>query len=358
MARVLAVSMVVWSMATLAQQRTVARVVSVQGATFTIEVLEGGVSDTEALELWTPSGKKSVTMAVPGSGWLDRGVLREGVSCKGGTPVARAVLTKPGQVSSWAAAQAAVAAFPPKTLARVLSVEGSTVTLECVVGTLTNGMTLELLTAEGVAPVTVTLPSGLDLVLTGDKPKGVTVSGGKVSVGALIADRARFASLAEASAAGGPSKPATVPETSAAPAFKPNPAACVFTPAELKAALGFEVGAGTGTERPFSGGSSLSCTYLEPKGSRSVVVNRTVMTTGPAAVNAAASKKLLAGKLEPIPGDADGAGWQVGQGDLTDVTLHYWRDNTGTEVRVGGVDQKNAAAVAAMRKSVLKLRRP
>jgi hypothetical protein len=357
MTRVLAVWLVVWSMATLAQQRTVARVVSVQGATFTIEVLEGGVSDTEALELWTPSGKKSVTMTVPGSGWLDRGVMREGVSCKGGTPVARAVLTKPGQVSSWAAAQAAVAAVPPKTIARVLSVEGGTVTLECVVGSLTNGMTLDLLTAEGVAPVTVTLPSGLDLALTGDKPKGVTVSGGKVTAGALIADRARFASLAEASAAAGPSKPAAAPETSAAPAVKTNPAACVFTPAELNSALGFEVVAGAGTERPFSGGSSLSCTYTEPKGSRSVLVNRTVMTTGPAAVNAAASKKMLAGSLEPIPGDPDGAGWQVGQGDLTDVTLHYWRNNTGTEVRVGGVDQKNAAAVAEMRKRVLTLRR-
>jgi hypothetical protein len=67
---------------------------------------------------------------------------------------------------------------------------------------------------------------------------------------------------------------------------------------------------------------------------------------------------MLAGRLEPIAGDADGAAWQVGQGDLTDITLHYWRGNTGTEVRVSGVDQKNAAAVSAMRRNVLTLRRP
>ncbi|MCU0696269.1 MAG: hypothetical protein MUC96_07060, partial [Myxococcaceae bacterium] len=66
MTRTLSVWLVVAVTSTFAQVKTVARVVSVEGPTFTIEVLEGGVSDTEALELWTPGGKKPVTMSVPG----------------------------------------------------------------------------------------------------------------------------------------------------------------------------------------------------------------------------------------------------------------------------------------------------
>jgi hypothetical protein len=238
MTRVLAVWMVVVPVVALAQARTVARVVSVEGPTFTIEVLEGGVSDTEALELWTPAGKKAVTMAVPGSGWIERG-LRSGVSCRGGVPVPRAVLTKPGQVTSWAAAQAAVAAFPPKTVAKVVSVDGATVTLQCLEGSLTNGLTLDLLTPEGPSAVTVTLPSTIDLVLKGDTVKGITIAGGRVAAGAVVTDRSRFTSLAEASGAAG--APVPPPAAVAAPAMTANPAACVFTPAELKAALGLAV---------------------------------------------------------------------------------------------------------------------
>ncbi|MBL8920075.1 MAG: hypothetical protein JNJ54_14515 [Myxococcaceae bacterium] len=353
MTRSVAVWLLLFPVVALAQARTLARVVSVEGATFTLEVLEGGVSDTEALELWTPAGKKPVTMTVPGSGWIERGRSASGLSCRGGTPTPRAVLTKPGQVTSWVAAQAAVAAFPPKTLARVVSVEGATVTLEAVVGSLTNGMALDLVTAEGASPVTVTLPSNLDLVLKGDRVKGVTIAGGRVTAGAIVADRARFTTLAEASGVAGPPAP---PPSAAAPGLVPNPAACVFAPAELKAALGFEVGAGEGTEATFSTGTRLSCLYKGSTGG--VWVNRTVMSTGAPATNAESSRKLLAGRLEPIAGDADGAAWQVGQGDNTDVTLHYWRGNTGTEVRVSGVDQKNRAAVSAMRRNVLKLRRP
>lgn len=335
--------------------QTVARVVSVEGSTFTLEVFEGGVSDTEQLELWSPAGKRAVTMSVPGSGYVERG-LRSGVSCSGAAPAPRAVLTKKGQVASWAAAQAAVAAFPPSALVRVLSVEGGSVTIECLAGALSNGMLLDALSASGATPVTVTLPAGLDLVLKGDRVKGVIVAGGRVEPGALIGDRARFSSARDAAPFVGAS-PAPAAAAPAPPAVKENPAACVFTPAELQAALGFRVSAGKGTEMPFAGGTSRSCAWAEEKGPRSVTVNQIVMTTGAPATNAESQRKMLAGRLELIPNDADGAGWQVAQGDLTDVTLHYWRANTGTEVRVGGVDQKNAAAVAAMRKNVLKLPR-
>ena len=105
-ARLLTMVMVLGATAFAQPGKTVARVVSVEGPTFTIEVLEGDVSDTEKLELWTSAGKKSVTMAVPGSGYVERGRSATGVSCTGGSAIARAVITKPGQVASWAAAQA------------------------------------------------------------------------------------------------------------------------------------------------------------------------------------------------------------------------------------------------------------
>jgi hypothetical protein len=66
---------------------------------------------------------------------------------------------------------------------------------------------------------------------------------------------------------------------------------------------------------------------------------------------------MLAGRLELIANDPDGAGWQVDQGDLTDVTLHYWRGMKQVEFRVSGVNRKDAAAVADMRRRVLSLRR-
>ncbi len=240
-------------------------------------------------------------------------------------------------------------------LARVVSVDGATVTLEILAGSVVNGDELAVLTPEGVSMAKVKTPSTIDLMLTGDKVKGVTLEGARVAAGAMLAKKGRFTTFAAAQAAG-----PGAPPSAAAPApsgIKESTAACVFTQAELSQTLGFKVGPGKGTEIPFSGGTSQSCQWSEEKGSRGVALNRTIMTIGDPATNRTQQQKRLAGRLEPIAGDADWAGWQVDQGDLTGVTLHYFRGNTATEVRVSGVNLKDAAAVSAMRRGVLKLKR-
>ena len=249
---------------------------------------------------------------------------------------------------------AALAQNPPRTLARIVAVAGGKATLEVVVGSVVAD-TFDLLTPTGVTKVQLRLPPGIDLMMKGDR-LAVTIEGGTPVVGAVVVDRGRFANLAAASAplpGGAP----VAPPAPASSGLRPSTAGCVFSPAEVQAALGFAVEAGTGTELGFNGGQSLTCTWRGPTGTHSLLVNQTIMTSGTAATNTAAHKRNLAGRLELIAGDVDGAGWQVDQGDVTDVTLHYWRGNTATEVRVTGVNQKNAADVAAMRKKVLKLRR-
>lgn len=47
----------------------------------------------------------------------------------------------------------------------------------------------------------------------------------------------------------------------------------------------------------------------------------------------------------------------MNQGDLTQVALTYVRGIARTQIRVSGVNQKDKAAVDAMRAKVLKLRR-
>jgi len=353
--RVLLLAMLTLASTTLAGPRTtLARVVSVEGRTVTLEALEGYVTVGDELELWTESGKRLAKVTLPVD-LVNAGDRVAGVSLTGAVPPAGALLAQKNQFTSWAQASAALAAFPPKAIARVLSVEGATVTLEILQGSVTNGDELDVLTPEGKSVAKVTTPSGIDLMLKGNKVKGVTLTGARVAAGAMVADRGRFQTVAAAAAAA----PGAGPVAAAAgPAgLRDNPAACVFTQAELKAALGFTVGAGHGTEVPFNGGTKLSCLWSEVKGLHSVWLSRTVMTGGDPATNRAAMLKMIAGRIEPIAGDADGAGWQVGQGDVSDVTLHYFRGNAGVEVRVSGVDLKDSAAVAAARRNLLKLKR-
>jgi len=244
-----------------------------------------------------------------------------------------------------------------QTTARVVSVEGDTVTLQVIAGSIVNGDEVEVFTPAGKSLGKVITPAGIDLLLKGDTVKGVQVKGAKVASGAIAATRGTFESYAKASAAAGSGAVAPTPPPPSA--LKDSQSGCVFTAAEVQAALGFKVKSGKGTELPFPGGMSFSCQYApeDKKELRSLTVNRLVTTSGDAVTNSRESRKRLAGKLEPVPNDADQAGWQVDQGDLTDVTLHYVRGKATTEVRVGGVNQKDAAAVAAMRKRVLTLRR-
>jgi hypothetical protein len=142
-------------------------------------------------------------------------------------------------------------------------------------------------------------------------------------------------------------------------------AACPFSPDDINKTLGSKVNAATVRELPFSGGKMVSCQYnpinLTAAGQIAVTLSMIVMTPQgfeqTKKYRSAASNQSLAGKMEMIAGDPELAGWQVGQGDLTNVTLVYYRNNSETSVRVTGVDMKNAAAVKAMREKVLKLKR-
>jgi hypothetical protein len=136
--------------------------------------------------------------------------------------------------------------------------------------------------------------------------------------------------------------------------LQPSKDACAYSVPELETALGIKLQAGRGSEVGFSGGKQLSCSY-SGKGLHSVTLTQVRMDN--AASLAANFDRFKAGTMEPIAGDADKARWQLGQGDLTDVTLDYLRANTQTQVRVSGVNMKNAAEVTQMRARVQKLRR-
>ncbi len=340
----------------VAQERQIlARVVSVEAKGCTVEVLEGYLVPDDAVEVWSEGGKRAATVTIPG-GLLNQGDRMPGVALSGPLPPPGAILSQKGRFSSWTQAQAALAAHPPKALGRVVSVEGKTVTLELLLGSLGNDVELDVFTRGGRSVGKVKLPSDIGLVTRGDTVKGIALVGASVEPGALVADRGRFASLAGVSAAL-PGADATTAADKPAEGVKESTAGCLFTPAELSRALGFPVEAGRGTEVAFSWGTSYSCTWGEERGRRSVTLNRMVLTAGDPATNWFQYKKTLAGRLEPIAGDADQAVWQVDQGDLIGVTLHYFRGNTATSVRISGAEMKDPRAVAAMRQAVLTLRR-
>jgi hypothetical protein len=136
--------------------------------------------------------------------------------------------------------------------------------------------------------------------------------------------------------------------------LQPSKDACVYSVPELEMALGIKLQAGRGSEVGFAGGKQLSCSY-SGKGLHSVTLTQVRMDN--AASLAADFDRFKAGTMEPIVGDTDKARWQLGQGDLTAVALDYLRANTQIQVRVSGVNMKNAAEVAQMRARVQKLRR-
>jgi len=136
--------------------------------------------------------------------------------------------------------------------------------------------------------------------------------------------------------------------------FAPSIQACAFSAAELESALGIKLNQGRGTESGFTGGKTLSCTY-PGKAQHSVTLTQTRMDN--AAALATGYDQFKAGTMEPIAGDADKARWQLGQGDVTEVALHYLHGGAQTQVRVRGVNMKSKPEVDSMRARMLKLRR-
>ena len=108
---------------------------------------------------------------------------------------------------------------------------------------------------------------------------------------------------------------------------------CPLTPAEINSALGLDVDAGQ-AQNPliFAGGQMLICDY-QGKTKPSLLLKQTVMAdvNNPYNTN---YLKMMAGELTPVPGDPDGALWQLDQGDLSNPTLHYLRKGALVELRV------------------------
>lgn len=66
----------------------------------------------------------------------------------------------------------------------------------------------------------------------------------------------------------------------------------------------------------------------------SVMLQQTIYSTP---VTAEQHYGPLAGNMVKITDDPDNAMFQVGQGDLTDPALHYFRNNVGVQLRILGV---------------------
>lgn len=249
----------------------------------------------------------------------------------------------------------------PGAVARILSVQSTAplvVTLKMDVGYLFNGTDLDVFSPKGKTTAKPTFPKNVDMLTPGDSVPGVTLVLARPLdlAGGVVAERGRYPDLASAqrSMPNAPAKAASAAPASSAPS---TAVVCPYTTKELGAALGIALGAGVGREMKFGGGGRYTCTYGEARGFRSVMTTQTVMSAADWAYSKSTWDKQKAGSFEAIAKDADGARWQVNQGDLTGVTLIYLRSNSESEVRVNGVDMKNAAAVKAMRDRVLALRR-
>ncbi len=135
----------------------------------------------------------------------------------------------------------------------------------------------------------------------------------------------------------------------------PRVAACPYTAAELGTGLGFAVADGVpGREDSYPGGRLLRCRY-ETKGAGAFAVSFNLLVMDDANSKDASYMTMMAGKMDPIAGDPDGAMFQADQGDLTNATLHYLRRGVTVEARVwiGPKDPK----FGAIRDQLAKLRR-
>lgn len=254
----------------------------------------------------------------------------------------------------------------PGAVARIVRVESTAplrVTLKVDVGYLVNGKALDVFSPKGKTTATPTFPKNIDLLMTGDSVAGVTLLLAQPLdlVGGVVAEQSRYANFAATQRGAkqdtkqGTAQAAPVSSAAGSSAAAADP--CPYTTKELGTVLGITVGVGRGKGTPFSGGVSYRCSYDETAGLRSVMIIQTRMSAADWAYSKSTWDKQKAGSFEAIANDPDGARWQIGQGDLTGVTLVYLRSNAEIEVRVNGVDMKNVAAVKAMRNRVLALRR-
>jgi hypothetical protein len=127
---------------------------------------------------------------------------------------------------------------------------------------------------------------------------------------------------------------------------------CPYTPAEIEAALGLKVNAGEAADMEFPAGRDVGCLYQVVGGSTTLAVRQTWDPTGSTGAQTAAAK---AGRTEVIPGDPDGARWEIGGGDEGEprLALSYTRGKVQTLVLIHGRSFREPD----MQPKVLELRR-
>lgn len=263
-----------------------------------------------------------------------------------------------GSAGRWLAAFVFLGLFQAQAFAldegvgRVLAVvktTGTTAEVELQVENyaLYHNSPVEVFTPAGKVAATLVIPGGVDMLRKGDKTRvALQLKSAFSLAGGLVTEPGKFAGYAAlvkalGPGAAGPAAPATsapaapAPAAPAASAGAPSVTACPYSAAELKGALGLDLSDGKADmEIPFPGGKALGCRY-QGKGANtpSLWLKHTVMNN-PAAPENANYFKALAGKLQKVPGDPDGAAWQAHQGDNTQAALVYLRKGVIVEARV------------------------
>ena len=252
-------------------------------------------------------------------------------------------------------------ASPPilkiKSVDKPLPNKSAEVTVDVDRGSVKNNTAIELLAPTGKAAGVIVLPDGIGEIRKGMSVRRVVIQGaGPVAPGAYLSTPGAFADFA---AADKDWKMVMQPAGASPNAGKTDPDAlrarsCPFREEELNKVFDVPFRIGRSNQTPFTGGESLSCYYESPR--MTLMVEQTFHpSTGPQNTG---RERAFAGNFEAIPRDPDVAAWQVAQGDLTHVALHYTRPGVNVHIRIlSGVDMKNKAAVDAARAKVLSLRR-
>lgn len=278
-------------------------------------------------------------------------------------------LARRGLGGRWAAAVLLVCLAQAQAFAldegvgRVLAVAksaGTTAQVELQVEnySLYHNSPVEVFTPAGKVAATLVLPGGVDMLRKGDKAQvTLQLKSAFALAGGLVTEPGKFADYAAlVKALGAPAAaPLPAPKAPTAAAVA-GVAACPYRAAELRDALGLDLSDGKAdAELPFPGGKTLGCRYQgkSPK-TPSLWLKFTAMNN-PAAPENVNYFKSLAGKLQKVPGDPDGAMWQTGQGDNSHAALVYLRKGVIVEARVLLAPQQGG--FEAVKAKLLSLRR-
>mgnify|MGYP001589451744 CR=1 FL=1 len=137
---------------------------------------------------------------------------------------------------------------------------------------------------------------------------------------------------------------------------------CPFTAAEVEEALGLVVDLAEVSDVTFPSGRDVGC-YYTFKDSLTVLAVRQIWDPSGTEILAPAVRKEApphpgpgghgGGRVEPIPGDPDGARWEHGPEGEPDISLSYGRRHASTKIIAYGTTFRNAD----MQPKLLRLKR-